>query len=423
MKKLDSEKIKAVLTRSVSSIFPSSAAFEKALLSGKKLSIYIGVDATGPHLHLGHLTNFLWMKRMQDLEHEVILLIGDFTAMIGDPTDKMATRQPLTEKQVKQNMRTFKEQVSRIVSFSGRNAAHIRYNSEWYKKMTLAKFIEDLIGYFTAENMIQRDMFTVKQILQRDMFKDRTAQGREIGLKELLYPILQGYDGVAMDVDVEFGGNDQIFNMAIGRALRKAHSKRPGSNMKKGEKFFVATTLLVNPRTGKKLMNKSEGGLINLDDSPKDIFGKVMALDDDSMLAVAEHWTELSLKRIADLRSGIAVSRINPKDVKLEIATAVVEVIYGKEDAKKAREDWESVFSKKELPKKMVSLKVGPGCTPTILVFHSRIAKSHGEARRLVEQGALKINGETFNNPNRILTLNGGEVVKIGKRHFFRIKI
>ena len=168
MKQQKSEQIKEVLTRSVSAIFPSSEAFEKALLSSKKMSIYIGIDPTGPHLHLGHLTNLLWMKKMQSLGHRIIFLIGDFTAMIGDPTDKMSERQPLTRDQVKKNMQTFKEQASRIILFSGKNPATIRYNSEWYKKTNVGEFMEGAIGYFTLQNM-----------LQRDMFKERLRQGKQ----------------------------------------------------------------------------------------------------------------------------------------------------------------------------------------------------------------------------------------------------
>ncbi|MBI4085422.1 MAG: tyrosine--tRNA ligase [Candidatus Liptonbacteria bacterium] len=418
------ELINEVLTRSVSYIVPSRDVLERTLLSGKKLTIYMGADPTGPHLHLGHLTNFLFLKRMQNLGHKVIFLIGDFTAMIGDPTDKSATRKPLTEKDVKENMRTFKEQVSRIISFSGKSPALIKRNSEWYEKMTLKKFMKDLLGYFNVQNMRDREYFTVQWMLQRDMFKERLKRWEEsqhtegfIGLKEFIYPILQGYDGVAMNVDMEIGGNDQVFNMAIGRALRKAHVEK--KNTSPDEKFFVATTLLVNPKTGKKLMNKSEGGLINLDDSPNDIFGKVMALDDDSMFAVAEHCTLLPVNRIEGLK------KINPRDAKLEIAFAVVEVIYGKTKAEEAKKNWINTFSKKEMSEaKLPELKLKSKKISVLdLVLSAKTVESKSEAHRLINQGAVAIDGQTKKDPREVVEFEGGETAKIGKKNFFRIRI
>ncbi len=408
----DSLAIKEILTRSVENIIPSREEFEKALRSGKKLKIYLGVDATGQHLHLGHLTNLLWLRRMQDLGHKVIFLIGDFTGRIGDPTDKMTERERLTEKQIEKNMRTFKEQVSCIISLSGKNQAQIRFNSEWYKKMTFEKFM-NLLGYFSVQNL-----------LGRPSFKER-IEGDRLGLLGFIYPLLQGYDGVVLDVDVEVGGNDQTFNMSIGRALRKAHSKKGTKpRTKEGEKFFVATTLLVNPKTDKKLMNKSEGGLINLDDSPQDIFGKVMALNDDSMLAVAEYCTRLPMERIEGLRRGIDSAQINPRDAKLEIATAVVEVIRGKREAEKAQRNWDTLFSKREMPEDIPLLAVDVKKTVSAVdvVIKSGVTKSKSEARRVITQGGFAVNGEVKTSPSEPLTLAVNDVLKIGKRRFFRIK-
>ncbi|MBI4085791.1 MAG: tyrosine--tRNA ligase [Candidatus Liptonbacteria bacterium] len=416
------ELINEALTRSVSNIMPSRESFEGALLSGEKLRIYFGVDATGPHLHLGHLTNFLWLRRMQDLGHEVILLIGDFTARIGDPTDKMAARQPLTKNEVRQNMHTFKRQVSKIISFSGKNQALIKHNSSWYKKMKLEDFMKDLLGYFTVQNMLQRDMFRERLEKWKNNQEANLDIG-SIGLKEFIYPLLQGYDGVEMDVDLEIGGNDQTFNMSVGRELRKAHIAK--GNTKLREKFFVATTLLVNPNTGKKLMNKSEGGLINLDDTPNDIFGKVMALDDYSMFAVAEHCTLLPLKHIEDFKKGIASTQINPRDAKIEIASAVVDVIYGKYKAEKAKNGWIDFFSKKEIPEEMPTLKINVSEAISVLdlLVLSKLAKSKSDSRRLILGGAVELAGTVKKNPSEILELSGGEILKIGKRRFFRIRV
>lgn len=399
------DKIKDVLTRSVSAIYPSREALTKELLAGRKLKIYLGVDPTGPHLHLGQLTNLLVLKKLQALGHEIIFLIGDFTARIGDPTDKPATRKRLTKEEALENMKTFKEQASRIISFSGKNPAKIKKNSEWYENMGLGKFMKDISGYFTVNNM-----------LNRDMFKERKSLN-DINFNELMYPLLQGYDSVALDVDVEIGGNDQIFNMNIGRALRWAH----GNHSR--EAFFIATTLLVNPKTGKKLMNKSEGGMINLDDMPENIFGKVMALDDASIVPVAELCTEMPMAEVEKTKKTLAGGKSNPRDSKLNAAEAVVKTIYGEEAAGAAREKFIEIFSKKEMPEDLPTIKTSPITTPLLLAIASGIAKSNSEARRLAEQGAVEIDGKIKKDPNERLQPKGGEVVKIGKKNFFRIKI
>ncbi len=393
----EEEKIKEVLERSVDKIYPSREALEKVLLSGKKLRIYLGVDPTGPHLHLGQLTNLLVLKKLQNLGHEIIFLIGDFTARIGDPSDKLATRKPLTEKEVAQNMETFKEQVDRIISFGGKNAVKIAFNSRWLAEMNLADWLK------LSSNI------TVQQLIERDMFSERLKAGKPIAASEFAYPLMQGYDSVALDVDMEVGGTDQTFNMLVGRHLTKIYKNK--------EKFVLTTKLLEHPKTGKKLMNKSEGGMINLDDAPKDIFGKVMALDDVSMFPVAEFCTEMPLENIGKLR------KLNPRDAKLDIAEAVVKTIYGEKAAAAAREKFIEVFSKKEMPGDLQELKVKSGATLLEVVLASGAAKSKSEARRLVEQGAVEVAGAVKKDPTEVLNLKGGEVVRIGKKAFFRVKI
>ena len=407
MQKIDREKqIEEVLSRGVSAIYPSKELLRERLLSGEPLRIYLGADPTGPHLHLGHLTNLLTLKRLQKLGHEIIFLIGDFTGRIGDPTDKMAPRQALTAKEVKANMRTFEEQALCII----KRRIEIRFNSEWYEKKnywTFEKFIMDLLGYFSVQNMIEREDF-----------KTRLKENKTIRLQEFIYPLLQGYDGVELRADIEVGGNDQIFNMSVGRALRKAHSKNPKRKMSQEEKFFIATTLLEDPNTGKKLMNKSEGGLINLDDSSDDIFGKVMALSDEAMFEVGELCTEMSLERLDALRK-----EVNPREAKAEIAKEVVATIYGSTAAEKAEEKFTKVFVKKEVAQDVPALRVADKTiTPVNLVFRSGVVKSMSEARRLIIQGGLRINDHVEREPNRLLALAGGEIIKIGKRHFFRVK-
>ncbi|MBU6500481.1 MAG: tyrosine--tRNA ligase [Patescibacteria group bacterium] len=403
----DNDKIKEVLNRSVSAIYPSREALEKALSSGKKLKIYLGVDPTGPHLHLGQLTNLLLLKKLQNLGHEIIFLIGDFTGRIGDPTDKLATRKQLTEKDVAINMKTFKEQVGRIINFSGKNAVKIAFNSKWLAKMTLT----DWIGI--SANV------TVQQMIERDMFRERLKGGKPIFIHEFFYPLMQGYDSVAMDVDMEIGGNDQTFNMLMGRHLMKTYKNK--------EKFVLTTKLLEHPKTGRKLMNKSEGGMINLDDEPADIFGKVMALDDVSIVPVAELCTEMPLADVEKIKKTLVDGKSNPRDSKFDVAEAVVKTIYGEKEAAAARARYIEMFSKKEIPEDLPVYKIVEnnltafGTIATIIKAIEHRDISNSEARRLVEHGGFEVAGTVKKDPKEKINLKGGEIIRIGKKKFFRV--
>jgi len=413
------------LARYAEKIYPSKEALDEFLSSGKKLKIYIGVDPTGSHFHLGHATNFLLLKALQNAGHKIIFLIGDFTARIGDPTDKLSARQPLTEEQIAENLKTFKEQAGKIISFGGKNPAEVDFNSRWLAKMTFSDLIK------LAHHV------TVQQMIERDMFQERLKAGKPIGVHEFLYPLMQGYDSVAMKVDAEMGGTDQTFNMLVGRTLVKVYLNK--------EKFVITTPLLVNEKTGKKMMNKSEGGLINLDDSPDEMFGRVMAVEDEAMFQIARLSTEMPLSEIEKLEGAISRRKLNPKDAKEKIAGAVVTLIWGEKTAQKAAEKWEELFSKKEMPKDMPPLKIkmvspttpttGISYTPTTgisstvtmtvitLVLMSGVVDSKSEARRLIKQGGFEVDGVKKMNPEEELNFKGGEVVKIGKKNFFRIKI
>jgi tyrosyl-tRNA synthetase len=252
-------------------------------------------------------------------------------------------------------------------------------------------------------------------MIERDMFQKRIKAGKPIGLHEFLYPLMQGYDSVAMDVDAELGGTDQTFNMLVGRDLLKAYKNK--------EKYILTTKLLIDPKTGKKIMNKSEGGLINLDDSPDDMFGKTMAISDDAMFTIAELCTELSDREIMELRAAITGKK-NPRDIKREIARSVTAAVYGEQVAREAEKRFAMLFSKKEIPEDVPELKIKGGKIVALdLVVASDAAKSKGEARRLIEQGGLEVAGENVKDPQKELTLEGGEVIKVGKRRFFRVKV
>ncbi len=389
------ELIREVLERAVDKIYPSKQALEKVLSGSRKIKIYLGVDPTGPHLHLGHAVSLLILKRLQKLGHQIIFLIGDFTGRIGDPSDRTAARIPLTEKEIRKNLKTFKSQASKIINFTGPNKAVLKFNSSWHSKM---KF-EDLIKL--------AQLLTVGQLIKRDMFQKRLKENKVIGLHEFLYPLMQGYDSVAMDVDMEIGGRDQTFNMLVGRDLMKT--------LKNKEKLVLTTKLLENPKTGKKLMTKSEGGLINLDDKPKDLFGKTMALPDEATIPVAELSTEMPLSEVKKLKN------MKPRNAKLKVAFWVVRLCYSEKEAEKAKEEFIRVFSKKELPKKIPLLKIKNKKSGILELLIKAGVQSRNEARRLVLQSGVKINEETKKNPKETITFRGGEVLKIGKHRFFKI--
>ncbi|MEK7452528.1 MAG: tyrosine--tRNA ligase, partial [Patescibacteria group bacterium] len=297
--------IEHVLTRGVENIYPSFEYLEARLHEGKQLTLYLGIDPTGPDLHLGHAIPLRKMAELQKLGHKLILLVGDFTGMIGDPTDKSATRVRLTREQVLANAAKYQEQASKIISFEGENAAEIKYNSEWLDKLTLRDATE------LASN------FTVQQFLERDMFEKRLKEGKPIHLHEFLYPLMQAYDSVAMDVDGEIGGNDQTFNMLAGRDLMKT--------MKQKEKFVITSKLLVDP-TGKK-MGKSEGNMITLSDTPDDVFGKVMSWTDGMIIPGFEILTDLPNGEIKEMKIAMG-DGVNPRDFKVKLAKEVVSTFF-----------------------------------------------------------------------------------------------
>ena len=390
------EKINEFLIRGVENIFPNKSFLEKELKSGKQLKLYLGIDPTGPTLHLGHEISLMNLRQFQELGHKIIMLVGSFTAMIGDPTDKLATRKPLTREQVLKNCENYKKQASVLIKFDGENPAEMKFNGDWLDKLTF----KEVIGI--AGNL------TVQQMLGRDMFEQRIKEGKAIGLHEFLYPLMQGYDSVAMDVDGEIGGNDQTFNMLVGRDLMKT--------MKRKEKFVITNKLLTD--TSGKKMGKSEGNMITLDDSVDEKFGKIMAWADDMIVNGFELCTLESMSI-----AGQAVKRLkegaNPRDLKLELAEAIVKIYHGEKSAKSARENFVSIFSKKQTPDKISEFKLS-GKTIVEALVASKLVSSNSEARRNIEQGGVKINGQV--EKNVIAVVRVGDVIQKGKRFFIKIK-
>jgi len=399
----DEKTIDEIINRSIAEILPSKEEFKKLLMSGKKIKFYIGTDPTGTSLHIGHATNYMILERLRKLGHEAIFLIGDFTAMIGDPTDKTATRKQLTRKDIKNNIKTWLEQIKTIVNLKDhKNPVKILHNYKWLSKLDF----EDLIDISSN--------FTVQQMLERDMFEKRIKDNKPIYLHEFFYPLMQGYDSVAMNVDMELCGNDQKFNALAGRTLLK--------RIKNKEKFVVITTLLENPITKEKMMSKSLGTGVFLDETSDDMFGKVMSQADENIPQLFTDCTYLELNEIEQIKKDLKDGNSNPRDLKIKLAYEIVTIYHGKERARKAQENWENTFSKKEIPTEVENISARQNDLLIDILLNGKIVSSKSDFRRLVDDGAI-----TNLDLNEKISLYGdkvkGGVYKIGKKRFCKINI
>jgi tyrosyl-tRNA synthetase len=394
------EKHKEELLRGVQEFLPSKEFLFKQLSEGKRLRIFTGIDPTGPTLHLGHMIVLKKLKQFQDLGHEVILLMGDFTAMIGDPTDKMAVRKVLTEKEIKNNLKLYKEQAKFYLNFSGKNPAKILYNSSWLMKLNL----KDILNITS--------LMTVDQMMKRDMFSRRTEEGKPIYMHEFMYPLLQGYDSVAMNIDVEIGGNDQMFNMMVGRDFQK--------KLKNKEKSCI-TMKLLSDTSGKK-MGKTEGNMVSLLDSNLDMFGKVMSWTDDMMLNGFELCTNINDDELKSVQRLIQQGESNPRDLKIKLAYEIVKIYHGEEKAELARQNFINTFSKGEIPENVQEIGVPAGTPLGLVLQNEKLVASAGEFKRLVKEGAINTTeGEKISDFNYLISKP--IVVKVGKRRYLDIKV
>lgn len=395
----DPKKIEEFLTRGVENLYPNKDFIKKQFLSGKKLRMYLGIDPTGPTLHMGHAVQLKKLKEFQALGHEVVLLIGDFTAMIGDPTDKSATRKPLTRKQVLNNCKLYKKQASLFLKF-GFSGAKLKFNSSWLGKMKFGDVL-DLAS-----------KVTVQQMLERDMFKKRMEEGKPIHINEFMYPLMQGYDSVAMDVDGEIGGNDQTFNMLTGRNLMKENTGK--------EKFVITTKLLQDP-SGKK-MGKTEGNMVSMLDSEFEMFGKVMSWTDGMMLPAFEISTDVTSEEIEDIKKQLE-NGINPRDIKIRLAKEIVKVYYGEEKANNAEKNFIDTFKKGGLPENLEETKTEIGKFLSEVLVEAKVVDSKSEFRRLVLENAVSdvVSGEKIKDVN--YKIEKDIVLKVGKKRFIKILI
>jgi tyrosyl-tRNA synthetase len=395
----DPEIINRILEKAVEQILPDKKTLEEKLLSGKKLNIYQGFDPTAPTLHIGHTVGMRKLEDFRKLGHNVIFLIGDFTARIGDPSDKTearaSARKVLTKEQISENLKLYVDQASHVIDIENKeNPVKILYNSAWLEKLDFGDIIE-----LASE-------FTVQQMIKRSMFQKRLEQDKPIYLNEFMYPLMQGYDSVMMDIDVEVGGNDQLFNMLAGRDMVRNHLEK--------EKVVITGKLLTT--AGGEKMGKSEGNMIKLSDEPKDIYGKVMAFTDDLIVDGFELLTSADLDEIDNVRKRFE-SDENPMELKKELAFRVTSELKNEEDAKKAEEYFETVFQKGSADTDLKEVNVKNEKYDILeLITETKLAPSKSQARRLVEQGAVQVDEEKIDNWKETVQLTQPIVLKVGKK-------
>jgi len=384
-------KIDEVLTRGVTNIIPGKAELEKLLRSGKKLNIYLGIDPTATRIHIGHGVPLRKLQEFVELGHHVIFLIGDFTALIGDSSDKESERPVLTYEQIQDNLKTYKEQASKILDFS---KVEVKFNSEWLKKLNFADVIK----------LCQH--FSVGDFVSRELIRKRLDSGTRVGLHEFLYPVMQGYDSYMMDTDIQIGGADQTFNMQAGRTLQK--------DLRNKESFVLVTGYLEG--TDGRKMSKSWGNAIWISDPPEEMFGKVMSLRDELIVQYFRNATKTSDKKIREVEKRLKDGK-NPLNLKKELGIALVTEFHSKTDAEDAQKSFEQTFQER-VPEFNIKVSAGSTLVTTISPFTSLASIS--DAKRLIKQKAVDVNGKTILDSSYII--KSGDEIKVGSRTFLKAK-
>ncbi len=367
------------------------------LKEGRPLRVKLGVDPSRPDLHLGHMVVLRKLRQFQDLGHHVVLIIGDFTGMIGDPSGRSETRPMLSEEEVRENAKTYAEQAFKVLD---PEKTELRYNSEWLGKMSFADVIRLAAKY------------TVARMLERDDFAKRFKEGVPISIAEFLYPLAQAMDSVAIEADVELGGTDQLFNLLVGRKIMEEHGMKPQ---------IVMTMPLIEGTDGKQKMSKSYGNYVAFNDTPKDMFGKLMSIPDSLITKYMRLLTDIPREKIEEYERLMEEKKINPRDVKLELARWITAFFYGDEVAEREKEEFLRVFSKGEIPSDVPVVKARKGERFVDLLVRIGAAPSKSEAKRLMSQGAVKLDGEKITDIGA--TVEDGGVLKVGKRKFYRIEV
>jgi len=367
------------------------------LAEGKPLRVYCGYDPTSADLHLGHTITMRKLRQFQELGHQPIFLIGDFTGLVGDPSDRESARRQQTPEEVAEKAKTYIEQAFKILDPDN---TIVRRNSEWLSKLTFIDVIQ-LASHFT-----------VQQFLARDNFARRHAKGEPVWLHEFLYALMQGYDAVAMETDVQVGGTDQLFNLLVGRKLQEAFGQRP--------QICLTFPILVGT-DGYLRMSKSTGNYIGIDEPPEEMYGKVMSLPDHTMLDYYALITRFTPDQITTINQGLADGSLHPRDVKMQLAREIVSIFHSDEAAEKAGQHFRTVFQKRGLPPEMPTYPIEGSINIVDLLAASGLTKSKGEARRLIQQGGVRLNGEKVQDIEEMVIVEEEAVLQVGKRKFVKL--
>ncbi len=391
-----------VIKRGVVEIIQEEELLEKlkeSYLNKKPLRVKAGFDPTAPDLHLGHTVLLNKMRQFQELGHEVIFLIGDFTGMIGDPTGKSETRKALTKEDVEKNAKTYKEQVFKILD---PNKTIVDFNSRWLEPLTG----KDMI-FLSAK-------YTVARMMERDDFSKRFQAGKPISIHEFMYPLLQGYDSVCLKADIELGGTDQKFNLLVGRELQREYGQKPQT---------VITLPLLEGLDGINKMSKSLGNYVGITEKPFDIFGKIMSISDELMLRYYELLSEKSIEEIEKLKEDLKNNIKHPLEAKKELAYEMVKRFHSDVDAKTAKEEFERIFSKREIPDDINEYRLSAEKSLVDIIFEAGLINSKSEIKRLIQQKAIELNGEKITDIAFKVKPDGNEfIIKVGKRKFLKVR-
>ncbi len=390
------------LKRGTVEIFNENELAERlaeAVKEKRQLRIKLGMDPTAPDIHLGHTVVMRKMRQFQDMGHKAVLIIGDYTARIGDPTGQNTTRPILSPEQIEENAKTYLEQAGKILDTS-KDKLEVRYNSQWLEKMSLMELIQ-----LAAKK-------TVAQMLARDSFKQRLQNDVDVYTHEFIYPLMQGYDSVVVKSDVELGGTDQTFNNLVGRDIQRAYGQKP--------QIVITVPILVG-LDGKEKMSKSKGNYIGVTDSPKDMFGKVMSISDDMMENYFTLLTDMPAEKIKELTNS---QKTHPKQAKVLLAKTIIKQFYDEAAGEQAAAEFEKVFAQKQMPQDMPEVKIsGEPITAAKLLLACKLVATGGEAKRLIAGGGMTINSEKITDPNKAITPVNGMIVRAGKLKFAKLSV
>ena len=394
---MEPEKQLEILKRNVVDLVSEEELLER-LKEGRPLRVKLGVDPSRPDLHLGHAVVLRKLRQFQDPGHRVVLIIGDFTARIGDPSGRSVTRPMLTKEEVLENAKTYQEQAFKILD---PEKTELRFNGEWLDKMTFADVI------------ILASKYTVARMLERDDFEKRYKEGIPIAISEFLYPLAQAYDSVAIEADIEMGGTDQYFNLIVGRKIQEEFGQRPQ---------IVMTMPIIEGIDGKLKMSKSYNNYVAFTDPPDEMYGKLMAMPDHLIIKYMRLLTDIAEEEIEEYEKGMREKSINPRDVKMKLAFEITKFFHGEDKAKEAQDRFIKVFREKEVPEDIPEYEFGEEEIPIVdLLLSVGAASSRSEAKRLINQGGVYVNGERVKDFREILKLDKEIVLKVGKRRFYKI--